>query len=73
LSDAWNSIHPWGIFLKETMPMKTRSLLWSSDIVMNRDCYISTRIQHLEAEIIFTLNLITPICLNCRTWVLPIY
>jgi hypothetical protein len=53
--------------------MKARSLLWSSDIVMNRDCYVSTRIQHLEVEIIFTLNLITPICLNRRTWVLPIY
>ena len=53
--------------------MKTRPFLWSSDIVINRDCYISTRIQHLEVEIIFTLDLITPIGLNRRTWVLPIY
>jgi hypothetical protein len=73
LSDTWDTIHPWGILLKETMPMETCPFLWSSDIVMNRDCYISTRIQHLKVEIIFTLNLITPICLNRRTWVLPIY
>ena len=53
--------------------METRSFLWSSDIIMNRDCYISTRILNLEVEIIFTLNLITPICLNRRPWVLPIY
>jgi hypothetical protein len=60
LSDTWNSIHPWGIFLEEAMPMKTRSFLWPSDIIVNGDCYVSTW-------------MIPPISLNRRTRILPIY
>jgi hypothetical protein len=40
--------------------MKTRSLLWPSDVVVNRDYYISIRIQHLEVEIIIYLEFYHP-------------
>lgn len=37
LFHARYTIHPWGLFLKKSMPVKRRPLLWSGNLIMNSD------------------------------------
>jgi hypothetical protein len=39
LADAWYTVHPWGLPLKKAMPVHTRSILWTCDVVVHRDLY----------------------------------